>query len=365
MKSTIKTIFSIALSLVFLSSLLVDAFAYEYGSFDLNSLVEIQHIGSKEIRTINSDVIKRLKGSKSLEFKNMNDKEKLNALFEAVGFGLNKNEKNEVHDTLSISHIENIRVIETYIKVDEKGEQEIISKEKAINAAIEKNSALNSKESYVMATSDTGPTASHGNEEPIIDPDDYMAQLIGVFYTPNYHGTGTTTGRYVVMATFDWLTIPTARKTDCMGLYTDQFNWYDRIAGEDSNYAFTASYTETLYDNSGLIVSSEEHTVTKNEDDAVISNDVGFCFEYNLKSNLLLLRYSDFEFFITGVCRVKNYDDPTQSLAISSDYLHIKNILSISPSFSIGPFGISVSQIHTPQHFYGSHEWDYNEDYYA
>lgn len=370
MKKIIKSLICLILALIIISSFSTSVFAYEYGPFDVKSLIKVEKKGNTEIYSISSENINRIKNSKSKKFKNISDEEKLNCIFEALGFDIEAQQQKIIYKNLSLAQIGSIEIEKTYVKVGANGSQEVISKNEAFAAAKTKNETLESINpvaySGVMVASDTGPTASHGNEQPIVDPNNYMEQAITVIYTPNYNGPGTTPGRYAVMAGFDWLTSPFARKTDCMGLYTDQFNWVDRIPGEDSNYVFLASYYKYLYDENGNIVSSEEIVADLYEDDAIISNAYGFCFKYNLPNNFLQMRYSGFTFLVFGVCRVKNYAVPKQSLSISSEYVHVKSSLSVSPSFSIGPVGISVSGISTQKTiFSGSHEWDYDKDYYA
>ncbi|MGN0539124.1 MAG: hypothetical protein ACI4KI_04640 [Candidatus Fimenecus sp.] len=370
MKRIIKSLICLILALIILSSFSTSVFAYEYGSFDVKSLIKVEKKGNTEICSISSENINRIKNSKSKRFKNISDEEKLNCIFEALGFDIGAQQQKTIYKKLSLAQIESIEIKKIYVKVSENGNREVISKNEAIAAAQAKNESLESISPVasfgVMAASDTGPTASHGNEQPIIDPENYMEQSISVIYTPNYNGPGTTPGRYFVMAGFNWLTPPSKRHADCMGMYSNQFNWVDRIPGEDSNYGFFVSFYKYVYDGNGNIASVEEIADELDEDNATISNPYGFCFEYNLKNNFLQIRYDGFNFLIFGVCRVIDYNNVYQSLSMSSEYIHINSLVSISPSFSVGPVGISISSNSTKtQKFTGSHEWDYYNDYYA
>lgn len=366
LKSTISLILTLLISLLFSAN----AFAYEYGSFEIESMIKIEKDGLKEIRSINSKDINRIRDSKSLMYKKIGDTEKLNLIFQALGYKMNPQQLEKVSEKLSLSEIGNIHTEKAYIEVDENGEQKNISKDEALKASELKNKALAeltfNEYQHVMTMSDTSPTTGHGNEEPIVDSENYMAQTIFVIYTPNYNGKGTTPGRYFVMAAFEWLTTPLIHGTDCMGLFTDQFNWVDRAPGDDSNYYFISSYHQILYDEQGNIVYSEDKGDFLYEDDAIISNKGGFCFEYNLKSNFFLIRNNEFKFMIFGICRVKNYNNPDQSLSISSEYVHTLNSATIGLSFSIGPLGIDVSGFLPGDISYsGSHEWDYKKDFNA
>lgn len=368
MKKFLKSVIALIISFAIFFSFSATAFAYEYGSFDIQSMVKIETDGNKEIRSINSKSINRIKDSKSREYKKLSDNEKLKLIFQELGYNMNSQQIGKVSKSLSLSEIGNIRMEKTYIKVNETGVEKDVSKAEAIQAAKLKNEELAKltpmQYNEIMTLSDTSPTVSHGNKDWVIDEDNYMAQMIFVIYTPNYNGKGTTPGRYAVMACFEWLTVPFARKTDCMGLFTNQLNWVDRLPGEDSNYFLLASYYKSIYDEKGNIVDSELINDSLDEDNAKISNKDGFCFEYNLKSGFLQIQYSGFAFMIFGVCRVKNYNDPKQSLSISSEYVHIQNPLSASLSFSIGPVGIGVSGIFpNEKRFPNSHEWDYELDF--
>lgn len=369
MKKIIKNVITFILILIISCSFSPAVFAYSYGTINIKSMVDVKKHDNKEIRTINYDNLKRIRNSKSNEYKNMSDEKKLENIFKALDFEVDSFQLKKISESLSLLEIENIQIEESYIKMDDNGDCTSIGKNEAVMSSNIKNDYLSSltlDEYYTITTSSTGPTASHGNDEPIIDPSNYMAQQIAVIYTPNYNGNGTTIGRYATMVSFNWLTVPFTRKSDCMGLYTGQFNWLDRIAGEDSNYFLLATYYKSLYNSNGDVISTEQISEDLDEDDAIISNSDGFCFKYNLKNNFLQIQYTGFSFLLFGVCRVRNYANPYQSLAISSDYLHVNSLLSISPSFSIGPVGISISSTSLSiSHFRASHEWDYYNDYIA
>lgn len=370
MKKVLKVIISLFLVIIISFSFSATAFAYEYGSFDIQSMIKIEKDGYKEMRSINSKDVKRIKDTKSYMYRNLSDSEKLNLIFRELGYNMNALQIQKISEKISLSQIGNIHTEKTYIEVDEKGKQKNISKDEALKSAELKNKALTElkteSDQRTMTLSETSPTTSHGNEVPNIDPDNYMAQTVFVVYTPNYNGKGTTPGRYVAITTFEWLTVPFVHGTDCMGMYTNQFNWVDRIPGDDSNYFFISTYHKVIYGENGNIISSEQKNDVLEEDDAIISNIGGFGFKYNLKSNFLHIQYEGFSFIIFGVCRVKNYNDPHLSLSISSEYVHIQNPAPIGLSFSIGPVGIDVSGLlPNKKSFKGSHEWDYINDYYV
>lgn len=167
------------------------------------------------------------------------------------------------------------------------------------------------------------------------------------------------------MTVYNWLTVPFARRTDCISMHSDQFNWLDKIPGNDSNYTLLATYYKVLYDEKGNAVQSEEISKSLYEDDATVSNIYGFFFEFNLPNDILQMQYEGFSFLLCGVCRVKNYNYPEQSLSMSSQYIHVKASLAISVSFTLTSTGISVSKATSKDSFHASHEWDYHNDYYA
>lgn len=173
MKKLLKTTIAIALVIIISFSFSTTVFAYEYGSFDIKSMVKTEERGTIEISCISSEDISRIKNSKALKFKNKSDEEKLEEIFNALNFNLNEQQSDKVNEVISLSQIENIRIETTYIEADENGTQKKISKKQALEAAEAKNNylaSLSPTEYYeIMTTSDTGPTASHGNPEPIID----------------------------------------------------------------------------------------------------------------------------------------------------------------------------------------------------
>ncbi len=333
-------------------------------------MIKIEKDGYKEIRSINAKDVNRIKDTKSYMYRNLSDSEKLNLIFRELGYNMNTQQIQKISEKLSLSQIGNMHTEKTYIEVDENGNQQNVSESKAVEAAKirnEKFAELKSTEyQRIMTMSDISPTTSNGNAVPVIDEKNYMAQMIFVIYTPNYNGKGTTPGRYAAIATFEWLKAPTIQGTDCMGMYTGQFNWIDRIPGDDSNYFFMSSYKKGYLDINGNYLPTEEINEFKEEDEAIISNTSGFCFSYKLPGYIPQVMYSNFTFMIFGICRVKNYNDADQSLSISSEYVHITNLATIGLSFSIGPLGIDVSGfLPGAKPFPGAHEWNYKIDYYA
>lgn len=334
-------------------------------------MVEIKKYGNKERRFISGKDINRIRNSKSAKYKNKSDKEKLKEIFDALEFDINEQEYEEISKTLSLSDVENIHIDTSYIKVGENGVQTEVSETEALNAAEEAKRIEFTPSANIeplAAASDTSPTASHSNS-PVLSPDGYMKQQISVTYTPNYHGTASTLGRYVILGNCIWLNSPnnTQRGTDIISLYSSHFDWYDPNTDGISNYFLFVGYNKYYYDENNIVANIEDYSVAYDETKASISEKDGVYFKYDLPNDppLAPIICTDFNFLIMGICQVKDYDDPTQSLSMGVRYIHMRNVLSVSVSPLWKSAGISVSGYHMPVYYDASHKWDYKDDFYA
>ena len=226
-------------------------------------------------------------------------------------------------------------------------------------------------ENYSIATtSDTSPTTSHSSPPELV-ADDCLEMQIATIYTPNYHGTNTTIGRYCFLGTCVWLTTPDPlqRTTNAICFYSPDFRWPDKRLDSDdnSNYMSMFSYVEYVYDSNSNLVSYENLGEVKYESDAVVSSEKGVFFEHDLPNNKVIMPviYGDFSFLLFAVGEVHNYNNIYQNISVDLKYTFLTNPLSISPSFSWGPIGVSVSFMHGPEEYVTHHTWDYQEDYYA
>lgn len=372
MKKLGKLFLVILLSLTITTSLPISVFAYEYGTPDLDEMIEVKTNGHTKTHSINKANINKVKNSRSSKYRNKSDKQKLKEVFDALEFNINDLQFEEISKELKLSHISDISVETQYLKINSEGESSYISEDQAVKIAEKEESLLaSSQEAYSLTTtSDTSPTSSHSSPVNIV-ADGCMEMQITAIYTPNYHGTGTTIGRYCFIGVCKWLTTPSPlqRTTNAICFYSSDFRWPDKILNSDegSNYISIFSYIEYIYDSDSNLVSYENLGEVKYDSDAVVLSEKGVFFEHNLPNNKILMPiiYGDFSFLIFAVGIVHDYDDPTQSLSVDLKYTFLTNPLSISPSFSWGPFGVSVNPIHISEEYGTIHTWDYNDDYYA
>lgn len=367
MKKAMKAICSLILILSILSIYPLTVFAYDYGTIDLEKMVSVQNAGLREMRFINGENINRLKNTKLSSYKEKSDTEKLKELFSALDLNLSDAQFETAVKDLKLEHIENIYVETTYSKEDLKGKQTLISKDEAMQVAEQEKKDLLSGDTIRKAAtvSDTQPLSNHGGNM-IYSPDGCVKQQIAVVYTPNYHGTGTTIGRYVVFATCQWLKAPTHRSKDAFSLCSSDFKW-ENIDYNNPSYSLVVSYTEFVYDSNSNLVSQETLNDTYDDHSVTVSEYQGVFFEYNLPNNKILMPiiYGDFLFFIAGVCEVDDYDDPTQNISVGTRYIHLKKVLTFSASYSMTSIGLSVSEKFNPVNYDTSYKWNYAMDYYA
>lgn len=367
MKKLGKLFLVILLSLTIITSLPISVFAYEYGTPDLDEMIQIETNGHTKIYSINKTNINRIKNSRSRKYKNKSDKQKLKEIFDALDFNINDLQFEEISKELNLSHISDISVETQYVKIDADGKNSYISEDEALEI-VEKEKILSasSQESYSLTTtsetSDTSPTTGHSSPpEPVADG--CMEMQITKIYTPNYNGTGTTIGRYCFLGSCVWLTTPSPlkRTVNAICFYSPDFAWANKILdpNEGSNYISYFSYDVTDHD--GYV---ETITKTKYDQDAVVSSAKGVFFEYKLPSDFLNI-YDNFNFLLFAVGKVQDSDNIIQELRLDLKYTFLNNPLSISPSLSWGLVGVSASFLNDPEEYCTYYSWPYETDYYT
>lgn len=366
-EKNIKIFIAFVLTVLLLFTFPATAFAYEYGSIDLNSMVQIRQYSDHEIRFLSGNNINRIRISKSAKYKYKSDKEKLKDIFTALDFTVSDQQFEKISENLKLSHIESIHVETSYIKTDGVGNQTKVSREEAMEAAAEEEARLNSAQlniSPASTESDTGPTTSHSSDVGTSE-DGYMQMQIFAIYTPNYNGEGQSIGRYVFIGEYLWLKTPVMRKTDVISMHSDDINWYQKTTNGQSNYFLFAAYSKMTYDENGIFISNEDVIDSLDAISASVSSNSGVYFEYNLPNDNPLAQtlYRNFSFILFSVGRVIDYNNQYQFFMLDIRYVHIRNPLSASFSVNRGPLGVTVSNFFAPEYYDWSHSWDYANDW--
>lgn len=374
MEKISKGFSAVLVSLILTLSFPLSAFAYEYGTPNPDEMIQVKTDAYTKTSYISRANVNRIRNSHSSKYKNKSDKQKLKEIFDALDFHINDLQFEEISKSLEISHISDISVETQYIKFDTEGTGSYITEEEAMEI-VEKekiSSSLQETQSLTTttATSDTSPKANHSSPIETV-ADGCMEMQITAIYTPNYHGIGTTIGRYCFLGTCVWLTTPSSsqRTTNAICFYSPDFRWPDKSLNSDdnSNYISMFSYVEYIYDANYNLVSYENLNQAKYDSDAVVSSEKGVFFEYDLQKNKLLapIIYGDFSFLVFAVGNVQDYNNIYQNISIDLKYTFLANPLSISPSFSWCPIGVSVSLMHLPKEYSTHHTWNYQDDYYT
>lgn len=72
MKKTAKSIMAMIISIVFVVMLPISTFAYEFGTVDINAMVQKEQVGKKTLTSISTENISRIKNSKSKQLSKKN-----------------------------------------------------------------------------------------------------------------------------------------------------------------------------------------------------------------------------------------------------------------------------------------------------
>lgn len=364
MKKLSKLFLVIALSLIIATSYPISVFAYEYGMPDLDEMVQTKTCGHTKVKSISKANINRIKNSRSSKYKNKTDEQKLKEIFDALEFNINDLQFKEISGGLDFSYISDISVETQYIKVNTEGDGSYISEDEALE--IVENEKLISTSlpgTYsVTATSDTGPTSNHSSPVETV-ADGCMQMQIVAIYTPNYHGVGTTIGRYCFIGSCVWLTTPSPlkRTVNAICFYSTDFAWPDKNLDSTENPNYMSSFSYDVTDHNFNV---ETITTTKYEEDAKVSSEKGVFFEYKLPYGDSSV-CNNFSFLIFAVAILKDPDNIDYWPSLDLKYTYLNNPLSISPSLSWGPIGVSASILNGPEEYYTHHTWSYKYDYYA
>lgn len=358
MNKIFKAICSIIIVISMLYALPTLAFASNSFELDIKNLITVQENGKKKIIKVSPDNFDKVQNSAFCLFDGSKNKERtLEKVVSELGFSFKCDEFEQLTKDLKLSHIESISVENTFIKINEFGVQEIIDEDEAMQIvlAAEENDELS-------LASDTGPTNNHSNE-PVYSEDGCMMQSITVFYTPNYNGEGTTEGRYVIWGFCQWLTRPETQVVDAIALLSPDLRWVDK--GNDM-YNLIVTYTENTFNFETSGLDSESMAQTLDDGSVTTSVSHGAFFKYDLPGNKLLKTYTDISFWMTGVGFVHDPDNDKQYITVGLEYVHLKNKLSIDPTYSFaGSFDLSVSVVNMPEYYSSTHTWYYYDDYHA
>lgn len=360
MKKTAKTIVSGIISVMFVVMLPVSAFAYEFGTVDINAMVQKERVGKKTLTSISTENISKIKNSKSKQLSRKTEGEKLAEILTCLGVDLNERQLEKVYSKVKLSDIGKIEASTVYLQVDETGAQTEISEEELKNNdnATPRQKSISDK------------TITHDVPEKITN--DKMKQQLVIIYTPHYHGTGTTPDRYVFMGVCEWLKEPTnfARRTDCIAFKSPDFRW--EALGNDS-YSLIVGYHLLLMENGSAVI-DEDCYETFDENDVSVSVMNGVFFQYNLPNDLwspsAYTDYTNFGFLMMGVGRVNQFSTTDVFKNVSIDFLYRHSTFAVSPSisFSWDATGASVSIGVTPEStkyvdYNLPYTWDFKNDY--
>lgn len=363
MKKTRLIFTSLLIAVLCIASISFPVYANTESNF--SSLIETQKQGLMESRYLSSADIKQIQLSQ--ESGSSDSETKLKEIFSAMSFQLNNAQFAQVQKVVALSDIGNIRVNTAYVKVDENGQQTLVSEQEAMKEARSESLRL-ARGITEPALSPAAQLAAEGGHSgtPVTSPDGYMKMQIAVIYTPNYHGTGTTIGRYVVLGSCQWLKYIVTRAVDAIALMAKNFSW-DNIGY--NSYALLATYNRYEY-LSGQLQSITPVTESKDESQAMTSVTQGVFFEYNLPNNAYMIgtsyQYSDFAFLITGIGSVDEHHNPDKEITVGFQYVHARNALSISPTYTFGTgLSLDVSGLNIPEYYSTAYRWYYWNDYYS
>lgn len=365
MKKFFKIVSSVILTLALSLSFLTTAFAYEYGEIDIKSMVVTEKVGEKMNYYISGNDIIRIKTSKSMSMKSKSDYEKLYDIFTCFDCDMSNKDKEIICSKLDLGVIEGIRISESFLEIDENGNEKIVNKEYALSQSNAVNKAQQNKAN--------SSTEWHGS-----DPEDfksglitYMRQQIISVYTPHYNGNKTTPGRYLFIGMSEWLFDPVNRKKDCVTLSSSHFTWANKSSG---NYSGTLIYDVNTYQN-GMLVSSVEEAKDLNDYDLTVQTTTGayYVFQMPLSSPGLFqdtaVKCCNIRFIFIGLANTTLKPELLNDIGVDLIYSHTKKGVSSSLNFgwsSEGKFSFGVAtNVNNNGHkeYKHSFSWSMEDDY--
>lgn len=315
MKKTLQKAICILSCILFsLLPLSVTAFATE--SYDIDSFANVTCVDNVEKIEISETSLNKM----SRRMINLSDEEKVDAILEQFNV---KNLKGTKHYNELVNDFDEIGTINgsiAYMKVDEAGNQTIMSKKDCL-AAVE---AENSQQKL-----STGSVIDSNSQK---SKNGYLMQVIIVVYLKNEPK-----GTYFVLCSSEWLKLPVFRSKDAISVSSREMKW-DTSTLENFEGYCGYDKTTTIYDNNIITYRNTESIaeVPMQMPENPNANE-GFYYTWNLPNdyttvvagNGVTCSYSNLVATVIGKARVQNYGNTSQMLSVDYRYLHIQGGINL------------------------------------
>jgi len=226
-----------------------------------------------------------------------------------------------------------ITVSEQYVRVDEDGNREVISKEECLSEAEASNEA---REVEVQVALERGSivTAAASNDASNTGTDStgYMKITTQSTYITPSTANNNEKGWYTFSATYTWLSNPSQSYTDAISLYAQGCAW---AQGSTDMYS-SMSYTSTTV--SGGTTTIKNVKSEKYSTDRQIQSD-GLYYTYSIPASYLdasiglYIGYSNLVLYVRAKARVSNYTS-AYAFNVFSRYEHLTKSCNVSAAFS-------------------------------
>lgn len=289
----------------------VPVFAVE--AYDVDSFANVTFVNNTERITLNQKSMDTM----SRKMINLTTEEKVDAVLER--FNINNLHGTSYYREL-VNNFNEIGAVTgsiAYMKVDEVGNQTVMSERDCL-AAIEAENTLRKT-----------VTDSYADDEKI-SSNGYMKQTIMAIYYRN-----APKGKYLIVCGSEWLKLPIIRIKDAMSVSSREMHW-DTTSG---TYGCIASYEETATTYTNGFVSNKTTKQIENELTQLEAPNTykGFRCEWILPTNKSYVSagngvsytYSKLATVMVSHARVINYDNNKQLLAVDYRYLHMQPNLNI------------------------------------
>lgn len=291
----------------------IPAFALELYD-DVDDFAKIINIDNVEKIVLDSESLDNM----SRKMKRLSDREKVDMLLERFDMELFQSTKqyNEMID--NFDDIESISASMAYIKVDEYGNQTVISKEECLKA-LKSESVLQRAGSISDIFETVERESSNG----------YMLQTIMAIYDRKEPK-----GTYGITCSSKWLKTPMVRTVDAMSISSRELKWSKNI----EDYAGLAGYDRTTRTHNGnSITEKTEQVLVELKEPLYYDEEKGVAYKWYLPVNTSYVSggygvsnsYSEFGTIITGKARVKDYNKNNQMISVDYRYLHVQMKIDI------------------------------------
>lgn len=332
----------------------MSAFALELYD-DVDDFASVINVNNIETITLDNESLDNM----SRKMNRLSNEEKVDLILKRFDIETLKSTKQYDQIMGNFDDVKFISASTAYIKVDEFGNQTVMSKEDCLREVKEEKSSLQKTRSISDVWEEGEKESSNG----------YMMQRIISIYNVN-----DPKGTYTILCASKWLNTPMIRLIDAMSVSSKEMKWSENV----EDYSGLAVYDKTTRNHNGnSITENTEYVEVDLKTPLMYDANKGFSYKWDVPSNTSYVSggygvsnsYTNFATLILGKARVINYNTVSQMISVDYRYLHVqvqtdvKNIVFELIQNKEQKWYITLAKYFSlfQKNYDYSHTWDYSK----